>query len=281
MTISFRLYREYGALNSSAVFDAMEQGIVATGNRVISTDADISVIWSVMWSGRMAGNREIYRRAILENKPILIIEVGNLHRGITWRVGLTNVNNDGYFGNNVDLNPSRPKQLGLTLEDNLTTNSSILIVGQHTSSLQWQHQPTMQVWIDNTVSAIRQYSDRQLVFRPHPRDNTPITIPAGVSFETPHKIASSYDSYDIDYNYHCVVNHNSGPSVQSAIHGTPVVSDMSSLAYPVSDAISNIEYASLPDRTDWFLRVCHTEWTIAEIQRGIPLARLLPLISSI
>jgi hypothetical protein len=34
----------------------------------------------------------------------------------------------------------------------------------------------------------------------------------------------------------------------------------------------------LPDREDWFLKLCHTEWTVSEIAQGIPMQRLMPLI---
>jgi hypothetical protein len=73
-----------------------------------------------------------------------------------------------------------------------------------------------------------------------------------------------------------VVNHNSGPAVQAAINGIPVVCDRSSLAFPVSNSIENINNATLPDRQDWFLKLCHTEWTVDEIAKGIPITRLVP-----
>jgi hypothetical protein len=136
----------------------------------------------------------------------------------------------------------------------------------------------MESWIVNNVSAIREHTDRKIVFRPHPRQAIRSNF-AGISVEIPKKIPNSYDDYAINYNYHCVINHNSGPTVQAAIAGTPVVCDSSGLAWPVSSTIQNIEAPVLPDRADWFLKLCHTEWTVDEIQKGLPLARLLPKIS--
>jgi hypothetical protein len=97
-----------------------------------------------------------------------------------------------------------------------------------------------------------------------------------VKLDTVIKIPNSYDDYNINYNYHCVVNHNSGPSIQSALQGTPIICDATSLAYPVSDVFENIDTPVLPDRTDWFLKLLHTEWTIEELAQGIPQQRLLP-----
>lgn len=277
---SFKLYQEFGALNSPSIFDALRRGILSTGNNVVDRDEDVSVIWSVLWNGRMIGNRDVYLNAIRERKPILIIEVGNLIRGQTWRLSLNNVNRLGYFGNGQDLDQSRPNKLNLKLiEDNKHRNSEILIAGQHEVSLQWEGQPSTNQWLSNTVNELRKYTTRPIKFRPHPRAryNRNIQIP-GVTVEIPRKILNSYDDFDIKYNYHCVINHNSGPAVHAAINGTPVISDSSSLAYPVSGKIQDIEEISLPDRTSWFVELCHTEWTVDEIIKGIPILRLLPEI---
>ena len=87
-------------------------------------------------------------------------------------------------------------------------------------------------------------------------------------------LPNTYDSFDFDYNYHCVINYNSGPTVQAAINGVPVICDQSGLAYPVSDRLENIENIQLPNREEWFLKLCHTEWTVDEISQGIPLSRI-------
>jgi hypothetical protein len=275
----FRLYREHGALNSGPLFDAFSLGLRKFGHTETSTNEDVSVIWSVLWRGRMHPNERIYQTAIKNNKPVIILEVGNLKRGQTWRVSLGNVNSQGEFGNDIDLDPGRSKKLGVNLQ-NFTGNRrpEILLCGQLSDSLQWQNMPTMESWIVNNVAAIREHTDRKIVFRPHPRQAIRSNF-AGISVEIPKKIPNSYDDYAINYNYHCVINHNSGPTVQAAIAGTPVVCDSSGLAWPVSSTIQNIEAPVLPDRADWFLKLCHTEWTVDEIQKGLPLARLLPKIS--
>jgi hypothetical protein len=275
----FRLYREYGALNSGPLFDAFSSGLRNLGHTETSTNEDVAVIWSVLWRGRMKPNERIYQTAIKNNKPVIIIEVGNLKRGQTWRVSLGNVNSQGKFGNDVDLDPDRSKKLGVNLQ-NFTgkRRPEILLCGQLSDSLQWQNMPAMESWVTSNITAIREYTDRKIVFRPHPRQAIRSNF-AGISVEIPKKIPNSYDDYAINYNYHCVINHNSGPTVQAAIAGTPVVCDQSGLAWPVSSTIQNIEAPTLPDRADWFLKLCHTEWTVDEIQKGLPLARLLPKIS--
>jgi len=278
--MKFRLYKEHGALNSSDIFNAFEQGIYALGLSTTTSSTGVPVIWSVLWQGRMLANRQIYYAAVKRNQPIIIIEVGNLIRGITWRVSINNVNRLGLFGNIDNLDYDRHKQLNLYLsQPKVKRKPEILIAAQHERSLQWHSQPPMSQWVLKTIAEVRQHTDRPIIIRPHPRSPFSLTYPS-VKIITPQKIANSYDNFNIDYDTHCVVNYNSGPGVQAAIYGTPVIVDNSSLASPVSDVVSNIENVQLPDRAEWFTQLCHTEWTREEIAKGIPLKRLLPEIES-
>jgi hypothetical protein len=271
----FKLYREYGALNSKPVFDAFEKGLQSLGHTVVDKNEDIAVIWSVLWQGRMAMNQHVYQQCQKNNKPIIIIEVGNLKRNCTWRVCLNHINGLGIFGNNQNIDQKRPEKLGVFLKPaNLDRRPEILIATQHQCSLQWEGMPSMHQWVNETVQHIRQYSDRKIKVRSHPRSPLTVSLP-GVELEIPKLITGTYDDFDIDYRYHCVINHNSGPAVQAAINGTPIICDNSSLASKISGNFSEIETIALPDRTDWFIKLCHTEWTVEEISKGIPLSRLI------
>lgn len=271
----FRLYREHGALNSKPVFDAFEQGLRSLGHESVKNNEDVVVIWSVLWHGRMKANEKIYH----SGKPVIILEVGNLIRGTTWRVSLGAINGLGQFANDFDLDPTRPEKLGIFLKDTQTVRSpDILIAGQHQHSQQWAGMPSMTQWVTNTVNTIRQYSNRKIVVRPHPRSPCSVKI-LGVTVEQPNKVLGSYDDFDINYNYHCVVNHNSGPAVQAAINGVPVICDTSSLASEISGKFEQIEKITLPPREEWFLKLCHTEWIVEEIAQGLPLHRLESLIN--
>jgi hypothetical protein len=71
----FKLYREYGALNSPPVFDALEQGLKQLGHTIVHDNEDVSVIWSVLWAGRMRSNKTIYEQCRQSGKSVMIIEV--------------------------------------------------------------------------------------------------------------------------------------------------------------------------------------------------------------
>jgi hypothetical protein len=274
--MKFKIHKENGALNSAPIFAALEKGIQENGFSLVNQGQDVDVIWSVLWHGRMQKNQLIYNQCRKQNKPIVIIEVGNLRRGDTWRISIDHIHGHGIFGNTENLDKNRPNVIGVNLKPlQQKRNDKILIACQHDRSLQWEGQPQMAEWVRQKISEIRKFTNKSIVVRPHPRSPFVLNVP-GVAFETPKKLTGSYDSFDIDYNYHCVINHNSGPAVQAAINGIPVICHQSSLAFPVSGSVETIDSISLPDRQDWFLKLCHTEWTVDEIAKGIPISRLTP-----
>jgi len=57
----------------------------------------------------------------------------------------------------------------------------------------------------------------------------------------------------------------------------PVV-DATSLAAPVSINWADIEQPYTVDRDPWLVQICHTEYSVEEIQRGLWLNRLAPAL---
>lgn len=274
--MKFKLYTEYGSLNSLPVFESLKQGLQLLGHDIVDKNEDIAVIWSVLWNGRMMSNKQIYEQARKEKRPILIAEVGNLIRNHTWRLSLNHVNALGYFGNDDDLSLNRPLKLGLTLKPiKEKRKNHILIACQHQKSLQWEGLPDTESWLIDIIDNLKKYTDRPIVVRPHPRSKINFTRLKNIKIENPIKLHNTYDDFDINYDCHVLLNHNSGPSIQALINGVPIVCDRTSLAFPLSTMIENIDDATVNDRTDWFIRLCHTEWTVDEVKTGEPLKRIL------
>jgi hypothetical protein len=270
-----KIYKEYGALNSSPVFAAVEQGFKKLGCDIVEENPDIEVIWSVLFQGRMLPNKQVYEQAKANNRPVMIVEVSNFQRGKLWRLSWDNVNGLGDFANKDDLDLDRPKKLGINLKPLVTDKRpEIIIIGQHQNSLQWTGKPKMVDWVKDTINEIKKYTDRQILVRPHPRHQFTLAYQR-VIMQYPKAVSFTYDEFNFDPNYHCIVNFNSGPALRAAVAGVPVITDGSSLAYPVSDRMENIDNPQLLPRDQWFIEICHTEWTIPEIEQGIPQKRLL------
>lgn len=239
-----------------------------------SMDADCAVIWSVLWHGRMAKNRQIYEHYRGQGKPVIVIDVGYLRRGVTWRIGVNHINRLARYGNDRDLDLDRPAKLGVGLKRH-GTYPEILIAAQHSHSHQVADIPSMAAWAHDRISQIRRYTDRPLVLRPHPRDRTDFgKLPPGVRLEIPRPVPGTYDDFDWHDRYHAVINHNSGPGVLAAIAGVRPVVDTSSLAWPVSVPAQDIEQPYIIDRDRWLIEISHTEYTLQEIEDGTWLKRL-------
>ena len=278
--MKFNLRRKNGALNSSPVFNAFHAGANALGHDVVVDGNDgIDVIWSVLWHGRMAGNRTIWERNISQSKPTIVLEVGGIKRGTTWKVGLNGINRDGDYLPSGNDN-TRASVLGLNLKPWNTEGEYILICGQHDKSLQWQNMPTMSNWVIKTIDSIRKHTKRPIVFRPHPRSPLPDIEKEfkNVYRQVPNKVAGTYDDFDMNFNnIYATVNYSSNPGIHSVINGIPAFVGPSSLAYDVGndiDFMHDIEAPSMPNRTQWLNDYAYTEWTVEEISQGLPLKHL-------
>jgi hypothetical protein len=157
----FSLWTDYGATNSKPVFDSFASGVRATGGSVVYNefDGDVGVIWSILWNGRMANNKTIWEHYRSQNKPVIVLEVGGIERGTTWKVGINGINKEADFGPKGN-GPERANLLNLKLEPWRSNGRDIIICGQHDKSHQWRDMPTMPMWVLATVETIRNYTAR-------------------------------------------------------------------------------------------------------------------------
>ena len=270
------LFNNFGAKNSIPVFQAIAQGLVAPGHTVVYHDlsADVAVIWSMLWTGRMRPNQEVYDAFRRQGKPVIVAEVGMIQRGQTWKIG---VNGTGVGSYNFDnLVPNRAATLGLSLKP-WRSGANIVIAMQRHDSQQWAGLPGVNAWLANVVKEIKQHSNRPIVVRPHPRGASP--LPQGCLIDTPKMTHGTYDDFDFDRvlsSAHCVLNWNSGPGPQALMAGVPAFVGPDSLASTIANwDLSQIENPPRPDRSVWLEQLAHTEWTVEEIRSGLPFRRLV------
>ncbi len=276
------IFPKFGAQNSKPVFAAFVEGAKKVGHTVVEHDmtADVYVIWSVLWSGRMLSNQSVWQDAQKFGKPVVVLEVGGIQRGTTWKVGLNHINNNGFFGSNTDITPGRSKKLGVVLAPWTTDGKHILICGQHTKSQQWQHMPPPVEWLDNTINQVKIHSDRPIIVRPHPRDWQWITEfkHKDVTIKIPKKLDGTYDDFDFNDDVKhawAVINPSSNTGILSILQGVPAFVTSHSLAAPVGNlSLEQLADPLRPPREDWLEWYCHTEWTLEEIAFGTPISRI-------
>ena len=270
-------FPEACARNSAPIMSAVLSYLQSVGISTVqnSWDADAALIWSVLWHGRMVANRSVYEYYRTKSRPVIIIDIGALVRGHTWKISVNNITAEGYYGHQENLDLDRPKKLGIKLATAQNQNRTILIAAQHRNSQQVIKLGSMENWINQQITNVRAVTDRPIIVRPHPR--SPINVkllPADVHIETPAMLPNTYDSFDMSLNCHAVINHNSGPGIQAAIAGIRPIVDASSLAHPVSVAFRGIETAYDIDRSQWLIEMAHTEYTVQELLEGSWLKRI-------
>ena len=260
----------------SAVLDCLQARGIQTQENSMTSDA--AIIWSVLWAGRMGANQAVYEHYRSQGKPVIILEIGALYRGDTWKVAVNNITADGYYGNQDKLDWDRPKKLKISLAMQFNPKPSIVVAMQHDRSLQVAGIDMMD-WLHSTLQILKNSTDRPIAVRPHPRCRMSFdNLPSGVTVEMPNRLPDTYDSFDMHYDCHAVVNHNSGPGIQAAIAGIRPIVAPSSLAYPVGISFANIEKPYTQDRDLWLTQICHTEYTIDELRRGTWISRIAPAL---
>ena len=272
------------ALNSQEPLTALLDGACHGGMTPVenSLDADCAVIWSVLWNGRMKANQAVYEHYRQHSRPVICIDVGALNRGHTWKVAVNNITRDGYYGHEQDLDWDRPKKLRISKAIKFDGDSSVVIAAQHDRSLQVAGLNNMTDWVKHKIQQVRQHTDRDIKVRPHPRCRLDLAqLPRDIVIEQPKPMANTYDSFDMHYDCHALINYNSGPGIQAAIAGVRPVVDSTSLAYPVGVEFADIEKPYSQDRELWLTQICHTEYTVDELRRGTWISRIAPALERI
>jgi len=240
-----------------------------------SMDADAALIWSVLWFGKMSGNKRVWDHYRTQGKPVIVIEVGGLSRNETWKLGINGINRDADFGLSLGVNPDRVKKLGIEISPwQKTDKPYILVCGQHGHSLQWKHMPDMETYYKNTVTEIRKYSDKPIVLRSHPRFRERVHFPIedekwfldnNCEWNIAKHVQKTYDSFDLEDQLketYFTVSFSSNAGISSIIQGIPTVASKHSLAYDMSSSFNELNY---PDRDDWLINMANIEYFPNEI----------------
>jgi len=167
------------------------------------------------------------------------------------------------------------RDLNLTLKDYKTIGSHILLCLQRNEG--WSMGAVnIQDWAIETISKIRQYTDRPIVVRPHPGDRQSKTIltlghpQCRIPLSSNVKLSTNESLLDDLKNCWAAVNYNSSPVVGAAIEGIPIfVADKSkSQCAEISNDIENIENPTLYDRQLWVERLAMSHWNFNELKSG-------------
>ena len=280
--MKIEVWTSTGPLNSKPIFNAFIKSLEEAGDQVIlnkDSNADVAVIWSVLWRGRMEGNRRVWNRYKAEGKPVIVIEVGGLRRNESFKIGINGINRDADFANQ-NFDSERWPLFKHALKPWNPTGDMIIICGQHDASEQWLNKPRMGKWIEQQIIEIRKYTTRPILVRPHPRNQIPLNEKKfdNVKVRLPKRDHRTYDDTDFKAvlaRAWAVVNHSSNPAMEAVINGIPVFVSESSLCHDVGNVnIADINTPAMPNRVQWAHKLSYTEWFEDEIRQGMPWKRI-------
>ena len=276
------VYTKFGPINSKKVFDAFIESLKNAGDEVqLNEDknSDVTVIWSVLWQGRMIGYQKIWNECQNKNKPVVVLEVGGIKRNETFKIGINGVNREADFANQ-HVDAERWKKLNIELKPWQSTGDTIIICGQHHNSYQWRNNPKMNLWFEQQINEIRKHTNRPILVRPHPRNPTGLDTKKwkNVSYKIPQRDYNTIDDTDfkeILKHAWAIINHSSNPAMTAVFNGIPVFVSEASLSYDVGNSsLANINNPKMPGRQTWANRLAYTEWTTEEIKQGLPWKRI-------
>ena len=280
--MKLEVWTEHGPLNSKPIFDAFLKSLNDAGETVYvnkSANADVAVIWSVLWRGRMQGYQKIWNDYRSKNKPVIVLEVGGLRRNQSFKIGINGINRNADFANQ-EFDDKRWPLFKHVLKPWNPSGELIVICGQHDASEQWRGMPKMTNWIEQQISEIRKYTTRPILVRPHPRNQISFGESKfkNVKIRMPKRDHRTYDDTDFRATLErtwAVVNHSSNPAMEAVIRGIPVFVSESSLCHDVGNiSLAEINTPAMPNRQNWANRLAYTEWFQDEIAQGIPWQRI-------
>ena len=101
--MKIEIWPQYGPLNSKPIFDAFIKSLQEAGEQLYinkgADNADVAVIWSVLWRGRMQEYHRIWNDYRNRGKPVVVLEVGGLRRNKSFKIGINGINRDADFAN--------------------------------------------------------------------------------------------------------------------------------------------------------------------------------------
>lgn len=221
--------------------------------------------------GIRSENRYIYEghRRAKNSPPLVILEYGYIRRAsssdnhddLAWQVSI------GDLGWVPDYccSPERFEALGVKVRPlrEPSEDLPVVIVGDHPGYREniedfiW---PEIRHWALSALAKIRGKTSRRVFWRPHP----------AVQISIPGFDGLSLGPMDWGRQWAAVV-HNSNVGNEALIAGCPVFTDgWAGYAQASNSDLAEIEAPRLPDRQDYFYRLAHAQWTLAEIRSGLP-----------
>jgi hypothetical protein len=233
--------------------------------------SDIAVVFGVRKKAVPYSNfrGNVIDRQKANGKRTIVLETGYINRGDEesnhYAVGFDGLNGRADF-NNHDSPSDRWQKLGLKLKP-WKQGEKIIVCGQIPWDAAVEHVNHIQ-WLRDTILSIHEKSERQIVFRPHPKFKNPELL-THIDVANVCELSNRSLLEDLEDAW-AVVTFNSNSGVESLIEGVPVfVDDHGSMAFPVANRnLLYIDNPKKPEREQWAHNLAYCQWTLEEMRSG-------------
>jgi hypothetical protein len=123
-------------------------------------------------------------------------------------------------------------------------------------------------WCLNQILNIRKFSDRPIIIRRHPLEDTVERFLKQNLKDKRISFSQNSNFYDDLNESWCMISYNSTSTVESTIYGTHTIClDSSAFAWEVSGkTLEDIELDLEFDRTNWLKKIAYMQWHLDELQ---------------
>ncbi len=236
---------------------------------------DIGIIWSIAsdYKSDTLHRRRVHDLQKKNHKPLLVVEQGFLRRDIYFSVGWNSIVGYGEY-HNRNMPRDRFEELNIAVQPYIADRNKdgyILLCGQVPWDTQVQHLESYKKWLEETVKVIRKFTDREIVYRPHPKQSRKNEMSVT---SLPGTTTSTRASLEDEFK-HCraMVAFNSNSLLEAMIAGVPFFAfDRGSVVFDLANHdLSRIENPAFPEeplRMQKLFDIAYAQWNPDEIESG-------------
>lgn len=227
-------------------YAAFAKGLEAADYAFMSENPDVSVVWGT-YKGKPSGKVLVAENGYLDGPegPYCALAVGGHNGAGKWPEG----------------GPERFQRLGIEFKPWRTDGGHILVCPSRGISATM---PCPKDWTARTVGTLRRYTDREIRVRPHPGNWKKLAEHPDVGL-----------AKDLENAWACVI-WASTAGLRALVAGIPVIRTAPHWIAEgaAGNDLSQIEAPSMPDRLPVFERLAWAQWSLSEIESGLPFRAL-------
>lgn len=262
------------------------------------SECDVAVIFG-SWKPRDKGTHVTRASVALNAKRFLVIETPLLNRRTAetndhWRIGVNGFLNDAAHWPTMAAGAAdqRLVDLGVEWTGWRGQESGHIVVALQLPGDASLRGIDVNEWAYETVTGLRQHTDRVIVIRSHPlaahrawSDHE--SLAARLAHRSIQNLVFS-DGYLVPWHYdlngaYCTVTYTSGLAVDSVVCGVPTIAcDPGNFAWSVSsnfvDEVNDLRRPNDAVMMDWLRQLATCQWSVSEMRDGTAWQALLPVL---